>query len=283
MMATRMPPPFEILRPGSGARLLYDSPHSGRHYPEDFALGSPLLDIRRAEDAYVDELVAPAVEHGAIVLRATYPRAYIDLNRAPDDIDAELLAEPWPAPLAPTEKSVRGLGLIRRYVVPGVPVNARKLTVAEVQARIDDVYSPYHAALDALVEELRSTTPRVLHIDWHSMKSAGNAMTPDGAGTTRSDFVVSDREGGSASHEMTALVSGTLTSFGYRVSVNEPYQGGAIVQRVGDPARGVHSVQVEINRGLYLDQVRVERAPGFEALQQDLMRLTRVLAEFVDA
>jgi N-formylglutamate deformylase len=115
------------------------------------------------------------------------------------------------------------------------------------------------------------------------MKSAGNAMTPDGAGTARTDFVVSDREGSSASADVTAFVSGTLHSFGYRVSVNRPYKGGAIVQRVGDPARGVHSVQVEINRGLYLDQARVEKTAGFAELQRDLMRLTRVLAEFVGA
>ncbi len=279
----RTPPPYEILRPAGPARLLYDSPHSGRVYPDDFLLASPLADIRRAEDAYVDELIAPAVDLGAVVLTATYPRCFIDLNRAPDDIDAGLLAEPWPGPLAPSEKSERGLGLIRRYVVPGVEVNAHKLRVAEVQERLSGIYHPYHRALDELVAELGVRATRVVHIDWHSMKSAGNAMTPDGAGTARADFVVSDRDGASAGPEVTSLVCESLRSFGYRVSVNAPYKGGAIVQRIGNPARRVHSVQVEINRGLYLDEMRVEKAAGFDALQRDLMRLTRAMAEAVQA
>ena len=151
-----MTAPFAIVRPAAPTPLLYDSPHSGRLYPPDFVLGAPLIDVRRGEDAYVDELLAGAPAAGATLLTATYPRCYIDLNRDERDIDAALLAEPWPEPLAPTEKSARGLGLIRRFVVPGVEAQGRLLTVREVRARIDDVYRPYHAALDALVGELRA-------------------------------------------------------------------------------------------------------------------------------
>ncbi len=276
-----LPPPFTIQRPAAAAGLLYDSPHSGRAYPDHFPAGSPPDVLRRAEDAYVDELVSPGVQHGAILLAARYARAFIDLNRAPDDIDAELLAEPWPTPLNPTEKSRRGQGLIRRFAVPGFPVHARTLSVAEVQWRITEIYQPYHDALESLIAELRGNLPRVLHVDWHSMKSRGNAMTPDGATQRSRDFVVSDRDGASAAPEVTALVRDTLQSLGYRVSVNDPYKGGAIVQRIGDPAHGVHSVQIEINRALYLDELRVEKTAGFEPLRADVLRLTQRLADSV--
>jgi N-formylglutamate deformylase len=278
MSRTMRPLPYEIRRPTGPARLLYDSPHSGRFYPDDFTLGSPLAVVRRAEDAYVDELIAPATELGALVLSATYPRSYIDLNRTPDDIDADLLAEPWPGPLAPTDYSARGLGLIRRYVEPGVEVNAHRLSVADVTRRLTRIYKPYHRMLDALVFELHESLPRALHVDWHSMKSVGSAMTPDGAGASRPDFVVSDGEGTTAAPQVTALVAATLRALGYDVSVNRPYKGGAIVRRIGDPAAGVHSVQVEINRALYLDETRVEKSSGFDDLQRGVMDLTRALA-----
>jgi N-formylglutamate amidohydrolase len=278
----REPPPCEVRRPTGPARLLYDSPHSGRIYPHDLAAGATIEEVRRAEDAYVDELLAPAVNLGVILLTATYARCYIDLNRPADDIDADLLAEPWPVPLHPTEKSARGLGLIRRYVAPGIPVNARKLRVSEVERRLADVYVPYHQALDGLVAELRTRTAPVLHIDWHSMKSAANAMTPDRAGTRRADFVVSDRDGTSASPQVSELIADTLRSLGYSVSVNDPYKGGAIVQRIGRPVSGIHSAQVEINRALYLDELRVEKTAGFGPLQNVLVELTRALVDWLD-
>jgi len=271
-------PPFEILRPAGTPRLVFDSPHSGRFYPDEWPAKATRLELRRGEDAYVDELIRDAVGHHVVVLLANYPRCYIDLNRADDDIDAGLLAEPWPGPLNPTEKTAKGLGLIRRFVVPGVDVNARLLTVAEVRERIERIYRPYQVALDELVAEQRHRRERVLHINWHSMKSAGNAMTPDGPGVTRADFVVSDRDGTSADPALTSLVCETLEGLGYRVSRNTPYKGGNIVRRVGNPQTGVHSIQVEINRGLYLDEARVEKAAGFDALRATLGRLTEVLA-----
>lgn len=271
--------PFTILRPSGTPTLLFDSPHSGRSYPPDFAVKCSRTELRRGEDAYVDELVSDAVSHGVCVLAATYPRCYIDLNRAETDIDAELLGEPWPGPLDPTEKTRRGLGLIRRYVEPGIEVNARPLTVAEVTERIQRIYRPYYATLGALLEEIRAARGGVWHLNWHSMKSRGNAMTPDGADARRPDFVVSDREGRSAGPRLTRLVVDTLAGMGYRVAVNDPYQGGTIVQRFGTPDRGVHSVQIEISRALYLDEPLVEKTAGFPRLRADLRELTRVLAE----
>lgn len=269
--------PFTIHRPAGVPKIVFDSPHSGRFYPDDFRSNATRLELRRGEDAYVDELLAGTPALGAVLLAANYPRCYIDVNRAVTDIDAEMLAEPWPAPLGPTEKSARGLGLIRRYVVPGVEAQAGPLTVAEVRHRIETVYGPYHEALDALIREVLVARDRVLHVNWHSMKSVGNAMTPDGEGATRPDFVVSDGRGRTASPALTAAIVNTLSGMGFQVSVNDPYSGGTIVKRLGAPDRGVHSVQIEINRALYLDEKAVEKREGFDALARSLEQLTRDL------
>jgi N-formylglutamate deformylase len=270
---------FTVHRPAVASALLYDSPHSGRFYPPDFASNASRLELRRGEDAYVDELLSGAPALGATLLVANYPRCYIDVNRAENDIDSALLAEPWPDVLAPTDKTARGLGLIRRFIVPGVEAQARPLTVGEVRARIERVYRPYHAALDGLIDEIRAAHGVVWHIDWHSMKSVGNAMTPDGPGARRPDFVVSDGNGTCASPEVTTLVVEALRDMEYTVSVNDPYRGGTIVRRIGSPAQGIHSVQVEINRALYLDERLVETTASAARLAANLDRLTRTLAD----
>ena len=265
---TPLTQPFRLRRPRESDRVpvVYDSPHSGRHYPPDLETTLPRTDLRRAEDAYVDELLEGAVAYGIAVLDATFPRSYIDLNRAATDIDPEILSEPWPTPLAPTEESSRGRGLIRRVVGSGAPINTRRLSPAEVQARIDRVYTPYHAALDALIESTRERFGMVWHINWHSMKSKGNAMTPGGDVMRRVDAIVSDADGRTASPEVTRFIAYTLRGLGMRVAVNEPYKGGHIVRRIGAPARRVHSVQVELNRALYLDEQSVTKTTGLVAL-----------------
>jgi N-formylglutamate deformylase len=270
---------FRLRLPRESDRVpvVYDSPHSGRHYPSDFETSLSRTDLRRAEDAYVDQLLDGAPAYGIAVLDATYPRSYIDLNRAPTDIDPEMLSAAWPTPLAPSEKSARGLGLIRRYVVPGVEINCRKLSPADVQRRIDEIFIPYHDALDGLVEATLARFGMVWHINWHSMKSKGNAMTPDGDVTRRMDAIVSDADGQSASPEVTRFVAYTLRGLGMRVAVNEPYKGGTIIRRVGAPSRNVHSIQVELNRALYLDEQSVTKTTGFVALARVLEVVAREL------
>ena len=269
--------PFVVFAAKGIPRLVYDSPHSGRFYPPDFATKATRNELRRGEDAYVDRLIAAGPALGASVLAATYPRCYIDVNRGERDIDQALLAEPWPSPLEPTEKSARGLGLIRRFVVPGIEVPAAPLTVADVRQRIDRVYRPYHRCLDSLIDDVRRAHGVVWHLDWHSMKSKGNAMTPDGPGAIRPDFVVSDVRGTSAAPQVTALVVDVLTSLSYRVAVNDPYTGGSIIQRIGSPSAGVHSIQIEINRALYLDEAAVALSADFSSLRNDIDTLTRRL------
>jgi N-formylglutamate deformylase len=272
-----MTEPFRLRLPRESDRVpvVYDSPHSGRFYPPDFETTVPRTDLRRAEDAYVDELLEGALAYGVAILDATYPRSYIDLNRAATDIDPELLSEPWPTPLAPTEKSARGHGLIRRFVASGSPINARLLSPAEVQGRIDTVYTPYHVALDDLVERTRAKFGTVWHINWHSMKSRQNAMTPGGDVSRRVDAIVSDADGKTASQEVTRFVAYTLRGLGMRVAVNDPYKGGNIVRRIGAPAARVHSVQVELNRALYLEEHAVTKTTGFVALARLLEVATR--------
>ena len=276
--------PFVLSAPGATALpLLFDSPHSGRHYPTSWVTPLSREELRRGEDAYIDELVGGAPERGITLLAAQYPRCYIDVNRESDDVDAGLLAEVWPGPepLRPTEKSRKGLGLIRRYVVPGKTIVETPLSVADVRSRIDGIYLPYHRALAAAIEALRARFGFVWHVDWHSMKSRGNAMTPDGEGASRADMVVGDLDGKSADPRFVELVVAQLRREGYRVSVNDPYKGATIVRRYGVPARGCSTIQIEVNRALYLDEVRVEPTAGFAPLQRKLESLMEALAKAV--
>jgi len=274
---------YTIRRPLTAPVVLYDSPHSGRYYPADFETKAQGPDLRRGEDAHVDELLSEATAYGVCLLAAVYPRCYIDLNREDDDLDAGLLSEPWPWPIRPTDKTRKGLGLIRRFVTPGVEVNARLLTAAEVRHRIDDVYRPYHAALAQLREELHRSRGVVWHINWHSMKSVGNAMTPDGAGAARPDFVVGDLDGRSAASSFTALIVDTLRSMGFSVQVNDPYKGGTIVQRYGDPGAGYHTVQIEMKRSLYQDEATVTKTDRFDCCQRQLMEFSRRICDAAPA
>lgn len=272
--------PFALEPPRAGALpLLFDSPHSGRHYPSDWVTSLRHVELRRGEDAYVDRLLERAPDYGITLLAANFPRCYIDVNREIDDIDPELLADAWPgpSPLRPTEKSRKGLGLIRRYVVPGKAIIEMPLPVAEVRSRIERIYVPYHQMLASRLETLRARFGFVWHIDWHSMKSRGNAMTPDGEGARRPDMVVGDLEGVSADPRFVELVVEELRGLGYRVTVNDPYKGATIVRKYGDPARGCSTIQIEVNRALYLDEETVELSSGFAGLQRSIESLMQAL------
>ncbi|MDE2515959.1 MAG: N-formylglutamate amidohydrolase [Rhodospirillales bacterium] len=265
--------------PDRCAPLLFSSPHSGRHYPEDWQSTLTRAELRLGEDAYVDDLLTAAPGQGVALLAAHYPRCYIDLNRAEGDLDPALLADPWPGELAPGEKTRMGLGLIRRYVVPGLTINPAPLPSAEIARRIATIHRPYHARLRAELEALRARFGHAWMIDWHSMKSIGNAMTPDGAGARRPDFVLGDRDGTSCTPRLTALAADTLSGMGYRITINDPYKGGTITQRYGRPADGLHALQIEMNRALYLHEPSVTVTAGFDSLKRNLGMLTEVLAK----
>lgn len=270
--------PFRVREPTvAPAPLLVDSPHSGMDLPPDFGTSARIEALRTTWDAFVDELWADAPALGATLVDATFPRAYIDVNRREDDLDPALLATPWPTPLAPTDYSRRGMGLIRRLALPAVPMYAQALTVEAVQRRIAQYYRPYRDALRARIDALRAAHGVVFYLDAHSMKSRGNEMNVD-AGALRPDVVVSDRHGTTADPRVTAFVAEQFRRQGYRVQVNDPYQGGDLVRSFGAPAAGVHAVQVEVNRACYMHEASFIKSEGFAALRAACAECLRALA-----
>ncbi|KWD50888.1 N-formylglutamate amidohydrolase [Burkholderia ubonensis] len=275
------PSAYFVARPSAGALpIVVDSPHSGLAYPPDFAPVASHDAIRTSWDAYVDELWAGAPARGATLIGATFPRAYIDPNRAETDIDAELLEQPWPAPLAPQAYTLRGMGLIRRFALPGVPLYDRKLPLDAVRRRIDAYYRPYRRALADAAEPLYAAHGALWHVNCHSMKSRGNAMNVD-AGAARPDVVVSDRLGTSADPAFTAWTAQWFADAGYRVQINEPYQGGDLLNALADPARRRHSIQIEFNRARYMDEATCEKHAGFDALKGAVDAYLDALAGYV--
>lgn len=252
---------------GTPVPLVVDSPHSGLVYPPDFHPTASRDAIRTTWDAHVESLWGAAPEVGATFLHALFPRAYIDVNRAEDDLDPAVLASTWPTPVAPTDYSRRGMGLVRRLALPDVPMYDAPLSIAAVEHRLATCYRPYRRALHDAVEHLRDTFGLVWHINCHSMKSRGNAMNVD-AGAMRPDLVISDRHGTTADPVHAEWLVAWWQARGFRVQRNDPYQGGDLVRTIGRPAAGVHSLQIEINRALYLDEARAEPGAGFAEMQQ---------------
>jgi N-formylglutamate deformylase len=261
--------------------LVLDSPHSGSVYPEEFDYRCPLPALRRAEDAYVDELYAAAPKHGATLLAALFPRSYIDPNRAPDDLDPSILSGALPAAaLAPPPRPVTRVGLVRRHARPGVPIYAGKLDPHDVLARIERYHAPYHRVLDETCDELHRAFGAVWHVNCHSMPSDGRRPGEKGE---HGDFVLGDRDGTTCDAEFTDFVAAFLRGLGYEVRVNDGYKGVEIVRRQGRPAERRHSLQIEVDRALYMDQQTLEKLPEFAQLQADLARLVAAMAEFVRA
>ena len=262
--------------------LVLDSPHSGSDYPADFEHLPPREVVRQAEDSYVDELYAMAPEVGATLVEALFPRAYIDPNRSLVDIDPALLSEPWPGPLTPSRKTELGIGLVWRLAQGGVPMYARALSVAEVKQRIARCWEPYHAAVAAALDERHRQFGAVWHVNCHSMPAVGDVMSED-PGRKRAEFVLGDRDGTTCEPELTAFVATTLRAMGYLVAINDPYKGVELVRRHGRPKEHRHSLQVEINRRLYLDEATLVKNEGFPRLQANLRRLLDALADYVRA
>jgi N-formylglutamate amidohydrolase len=273
---------LERREPREAAFVVLDSPHSGRDYPADFGAAVPIIALRRIEDAYVDELFAEAPSLGAGFLHALFPRSYTDTNRHEDEIDPLLLAEPWPRPIHPSDRAERGLGVVRRLVSPELAIYDRKLAVAEIEARLARCHRPYHAALEAMLAAGQARHGQVWHVNCHSMKALGRARRGQPA-PVREDFVLGDLDGASCDPAFTAFVAGALRDMGYSVAINRPFRGAEIVTRHGAPADGRHSLQIEVNRRLYLDEQAVEPALGFEPLRRDLARLVARIFEHAEA
>lgn len=275
-------PFFLVLPQNHSLPLIFDSPHSGTELPEDMQTIAPHQALMTGCDAFVDELWGGAVQFGASLLAARFHRTYIDVNRSRYDIDPELLEEPWPGKIETSAKSAAGMGLIRRLALPGVPMYDRKLTVSEVRRRLDNYYLPYHHALDNLINTAYARFGMVWHIDCHSMKSTGNAMNVD-CGEPRPDFVVSDRNGSAAAPSLTSWIAEQLQDLGYSVKINTPYQGAELIRAYSNPAQNKYSIQIEINRKLYLNENTFARNAGFTALQQNLTVMAQRLSLHLQA
>ena len=269
---------YVLTRPdGRSGPMIFASPHSGRNYPAEF-LAQAVLDrrsIRSSEDAFVDELFDMAPQMGAALLAARAPRAYIDLNRAADELDPAVIEGLARVPHNPRISS--GLGVIPRVVAGGRAIYRGKLSLADAEVRLKRFWHPYHQALAALIEEVRGEYGQVVLIDCHSMPhEAIEAHTRPGH--PRPEVVLGDRYGATAGREVMERVEAAFSAAGLRVGRNAPFAGAYVAQAYGRPSRGVHVVQVEIDRALYMDEVRVERLAGFGAFR-DLM--AGVVAELV--
>ena len=263
---------FEVWEPNEQLiPFVLNSPHSGRIYPRCF-LECACLDpvgIRRSEDHYVDELFSSGVRLGAPMLAANFPRSYVDVNREPYELDPKMFSGRLP-PYANTS-SIRvagGLGTVPKIVAENMDIYRQKLPVEEALARIEDIYKPYHAMLRKLIARTHARFGTAILIDCHSMPSN---IRLSGSGV-RPDFIIGDRYGTSASVELSRLALRLLEDFGFVAVRNKPYAGGFITEHYGRPGRGLHALQIEINRGLYIDETTLKKKPEFGRIA-DLMRI----------
>lgn len=265
---------------GSSA-LVLDSPHSGTAYPTDFLFSCDALTLRRAEDTHVEKLYDFAPCLGVHWVEAHFPRSYLDANRNTTEIDETLLDAPWPGAIETDAKvlsKVRlGKGLIWRTTDDGLPIYNRQLSVAEVDARIANCWQPYHAAVASAIDAAYLGHGYSIHLNCHSMPAVASANATDFPGEAHADFVVGDRDGTTANVALSQLICEHFRRLGYSVDCNHPYKGVELVRRYGNPAAQRHSIQLEINRKLYMHEDTLDVTPGFESLKKHLQSLVVVL------
>jgi N-formylglutamate deformylase len=268
---------FAVRTVAGSTPLVLDSPHSGIEYPDDFRHVCDPHVLRQAEDTHVEKLYDFAPQLGAAWIEAMFPRSYLDANRNTTEIDTTLLAEPWPDAVetdpAALAKVRLGKGLIWRLTDDGMPIYERQLSVAEVRARIGRCWHPYHGAVRAAIDAAHDRHGYSIHLNCHSMPAIASSHATGHPGMVHADIVLGDRDGTSADPRLSRAVGEHLQALGYSVSYNHPYKGVELVRRYGDPARHRHSLQIEVNRKLYMDEGTLELNEGFAALQRDLRSL----------
>jgi N-formylglutamate amidohydrolase len=273
-----LPPPFEIVEPAAWrAPIIFNSPHSGSVYPPEFLSASriDLAALRRSEDSFMDELIAGLSDHGFPTVTVNFPRSYVDVNREPYELDPRMFQGRLPS-FANT-RSMRvagGLGTIPRVVGDGQEIYRERLTVDDALARIEAFYKPYHRALRRLINKAHQAFGTVIVVDCHSMPSVGVSRDEP----RRPDMVIGDRYGTSCAALLPDMVEQTMGRLGYSVGRNKPYAGGFITEHYGNPASGLHTVQLELNRAIYMDERRRERGPRFAQVATDFALLADALA-----
>lgn len=258
---------FMVLEPSTPGRFVFASPHSGTVYPADMGVDPalPEASLRSAEDALVNRLIAPGVDFGATLVMGRLGRAWVDLNRDPDDLDP-LLIDGAPDG-AVSGRTAAGYGVIPRLTGDGRSLYDRRLTLAEAGERIARTHRPYHAALTERMQAARARHGEAVLVDWHSMpaRAAGGARGPD--------VVLGDRHGSSCSAELTRRLRRAFEALGWRVALNQPYAGGWTTQRWGRPSEGFHAVQIELNRALYFDEAARVPGPGWSRTEKGVARV----------
>jgi N-formylglutamate amidohydrolase len=275
-------PPFEVLAPGRRTLpLILASPHSGTHYPDDFRRQSILDDhtLRRSEDTFVDVLFGDAPSLGAPLLRALYPRAYLDLNREPYELDPAMFSDGLP-PFANTlsPRVAAGLGTIAKIVGGGAEIYGHRLPYREAEQRIDRLYRPYHAALAALIRETHDAFGYCLLLDCHSMPSVVH-----GSPAFTAQVVLGDRHGRSCAPEVAETAEAVIRAAGLKVARNIPYAGGFTTTHYGHPGLGVHVLQIELARDLYMNETTHQPNAGFPELKRTLGTLVQTLGAIPSA
>jgi len=272
--------PFRLIEPErQSTPIVLASPHSGCDYRPDFVAQARLdaLALRRSEDCFVDELFAAAPELGMPLLAATFPRAFCDVNREPWELDPTMFADPLPSWVNATSSRVSaGLGTIPRIVASGEAIYTGKLCFADAEQRINVYWRPYHDALTAMIARSRGTFGACLLLDCHSMPSTACAGR---AGLSGVDMVLGDAHGTACGPAAIRLVERVLGELGYTTRRNDPYAGGFVTRHYGRPREGVHVLQIEVARRLYMDEARIAQSPMFGRVQRDLTTLLGALAE----
>jgi N-formylglutamate amidohydrolase len=269
--------PFILYEPAQlTSSIVFATPHSGRNYPQDF-LDRIILDahaIRASEDAFVDQLFLPVTEVGAPLLAALVPRAFVDLNRSCEELDPALIGDMRSA--GSSARVTSGLGVVPRVVAAGRPIYHGKISMVEAQARLQDVWHPYHQRLQALLDATRTKFGHVVLIDCHSMPH--EATNPGLRSKTSPEIVVGDRFGAAADPKVVECVQAAFADAGFRVSRNVPFAGAYISQHYGKPKRGQHVIQIEIDRSLYLDEASIKPLASFVDFQTRLRTVIEKVA-----
>lgn len=264
---------------GDAAPLVFDSPHTGLLFPDDFKPAIPLDICERVSDWFVEELFGACTRHGAILVEALFRRAYIDPNRDTADLDLSMVAGDWPDPVAVTEKTKRGASLIWKVIDGETAIYPGKLPADLVRHRIETYWRPYHQTLRQALDETFERFGRVYHVDCHSMPEWGDARWGD-QGERRADFIVGTRDGTTAGSAFTELVVESLRASGYSVGVNDKFKGVELIRRYSDPAAGRESLQIEVNRGIYMDEAAITRNERFAGTKAAITRMIEDLEAF---
>jgi N-formylglutamate deformylase len=277
-----LPGVFSRRDPDAASQLpvVFDIPRSGREYPADFDADIGFGDLHSSVSKHLDTLYSAAPEHGATWLYARFPNVYIDANRHELDVDPQMLEGEWPEPLEPSDKSRAGIGLIPLVVRGTKKIYVRpKLTVAEVRRRIEGYYRPYHDELARILQGFREQYGAAYHLSCHSMGSCIPAPA-ERAGQLRSDFDLGDRRGTTADPAFTEFVRETLAGMGYQVTLNTYFAGAECVRRHAAPSEGVHSLQIEMRRNLYMDEATGTVNAGFEQVREHMTQLAAAVSEY---